>query len=178
MEEKISFKPFDSSIIGVSPSTTHIQIRNFRITSSWNGPEPSSKVEETVKNIKEEKEEKEKEKLAVAVPTEVSAQLPEKTLAAKRSLWQKVKAEMLHYYHGFRLLGLDMKISAKLLWRLAKGNELTRREHRLVWKHFYPALILLFYLFIFVFFQCITYKYIYVFLFYFSSSKQLVTCFD
>ncbi|KAK0083402.1 hypothetical protein PV325_008827 [Microctonus aethiopoides] len=134
LEEKISFKPFDSSIIGVSPSTTHIQIRNFRITSSWNGPEPSSKVEETVKNIKEEKEEKEKEKLTVAVPSEVSAQSPEKTLAAKRSLWQKVKAEMLHYYHGFRLLGLDMKISAKLLWRLAKGNELTRREHRLLIK--------------------------------------------
>ncbi|KZC12823.1 LETM1 and EF-hand domain-containing protein anon-60Da, mitochondrial [Dufourea novaeangliae] len=57
-----------------------------------------------------------------------------KAVVEKRTLWQKVKGEILHYYHGFRLLGLDMKISAKLVWRILRGKELSRREHRLLIK--------------------------------------------
>ena len=73
------------------------------------------------------KEDKElKNKMVEASPTEKTA------VAEKRTMWQKVKAELLHYYHGFRLLGLDMKISAKLIWRILQGKELSRREHRLV----------------------------------------------
>lgn len=61
-----------------------------------------------------------------------SADSAQTSVAEKRTLWQKVKAEILHYYHGFRLLFLDMKISAKLIWRIVNGKELSRREHRLV----------------------------------------------
>lgn len=50
----------------------------------------------------------------------------------KKSLQQKVIDEIVHYYHGFRLLGIDVKISAGLLWRVLKGKTLTRREHRLL----------------------------------------------
>lgn len=103
---------------------TFIQIRTFYVTPRWKGQEPSSKVEETVKNIKEEKELKEK--------TDVKDLDTKKV--AKITIWQRVKGEILHYYHGFRLLGLDMKISAKLIWRILHGKELSRREHRLLVK--------------------------------------------
>lgn len=104
----------------------YIQIRTFYMTSNWKGQEPSSKVEETVKNIKEEKELKEKMTDSVVKNCE-----PNKAVA-KVTMWQKIKGEILHYYHGFRLLGLDMKVSAKLIWRILHGKELSRREHRLV----------------------------------------------
>lgn len=100
--------------------------------TSWRSQESSSKVEETIKNIKEESEEKSKKDLVPKTSKEV-AQLSDKALTEKKkTIWQRVKAEMLHYYHGFRLLGLDMKVSAKLIWRVLQGNELSRREHRLV----------------------------------------------
>lgn len=101
---------------------TYLQIRTFYITPNWKSQESSSKVEETVRNIKEEKELKEK-------MIDNAIELPKK---AKVTVWQKVKGEILHYYHGFRLLGLDMKVSAKLIWRILHGKELSRREHRLV----------------------------------------------
>lgn len=105
---------------------TCLQIRTFYVTPSWNGQEPSSKIEETVKNIKEEKELKNKAVDSVAKDEQT------KKAVAKVTIWQKIKGEILHYYHGFRLFGLDMKISAKLIWRILHGKELSRREHRLV----------------------------------------------
>jgi LETM1 and EF-hand domain-containing protein 1 len=57
--------------------------------------------------------------------TEVSAP-PEKKL----TLWQKVKHEAQHYWQGTQLLGAEIKISARLLWKLLKRSELSRRELR------------------------------------------------
>ncbi|KAL0132612.1 hypothetical protein PUN28_000400 [Cardiocondyla obscurior] len=112
--------------IYIDKNVTCLQIRTFYVTPSWSGQEPSSKIEETVKNIKEEKELK--DKMVVAKDNET------KKAVAKVTIWQKVKGEILHYYHGFRLLGLDMKVSAKLIWRILHGKELSRREHRLLVK--------------------------------------------
>ncbi|XP_066584131.1 mitochondrial proton/calcium exchanger protein [Prorops nasuta] len=112
-------------------SNAYSPIRTFYMTPTWNGQEPSSKIEETVKSIKEEKESK--EKIDKTMASSVAAS-PEKTVAEKRTILQKIKGEILHYYHGFRLLGLDMKVSAKLIWRVLQGKELTRREHRLLVK--------------------------------------------
>lgn len=70
-----------------------------------------------------------KQKEEVAKVQEV---LPAKEPVAKKSLKQKVIDEILHYYHGFRLLGIDVKISAGLVWRILQGKSLTRREHRLL----------------------------------------------
>lgn len=41
-------------------------------------------------------------------------------------------AELRHYYHGFRLLFLEIRISTSLLFNILKGHSLTRREHRLL----------------------------------------------
>ncbi|KAK9722821.1 LETM1 domain-containing protein ylh47, variant 2 [Basidiobolus ranarum] len=48
----------------------------------------------------------------------------------KKSLWSKIKAEAVHYWHGTKLLGLEIKISTKLLTKLVSGFSLTRREQR------------------------------------------------
>ncbi|XP_035773465.1 mitochondrial proton/calcium exchanger protein-like isoform X1 [Anopheles albimanus] len=50
----------------------------------------------------------------------------------KKTLKQRIWAELVHYYHGFRLLFIDINISRKLLWRVLNGKTLTRREHRLL----------------------------------------------
>ncbi len=46
----------------------------------------------------------------------------------KVSMVQKVKNMVLHFYHGFRLLALDTRVAARLLWKTMKGSSLTRRE--------------------------------------------------
>ncbi|KAF9171650.1 hypothetical protein BGX20_007194 [Mortierella sp. AD010] len=48
----------------------------------------------------------------------------------KKSLWERFKDEMVHYWHGTKLLGKEIKISTKLAVRLLRGNKLTRREQR------------------------------------------------
>ncbi|CCH42209.1 hypothetical protein BN7_1753 [Wickerhamomyces ciferrii] len=48
----------------------------------------------------------------------------------KKSLWEKIKHEANHYWDGTKLLGLETKISTKLLLKSAAGYELTRREHK------------------------------------------------
>uniref|UniRef100_A0A182P5R4 Mitochondrial proton/calcium exchanger protein n=1 Tax=Anopheles epiroticus TaxID=199890 RepID=A0A182P5R4_9DIPT len=50
----------------------------------------------------------------------------------KKTLKQRIWAELVHYYHGFRLLFIDINISRKLLWRVLNGKTLTRREHKLL----------------------------------------------
>uniref|UniRef100_A0A8C2HVK5 Leucine zipper-EF-hand containing transmembrane protein 2 n=1 Tax=Cyprinus carpio TaxID=7962 RepID=A0A8C2HVK5_CYPCA len=48
----------------------------------------------------------------------------------RKSVGQRVLDELKHYYHGFRLLGIDTKIAARMVWRLLHGQQLTRRERR------------------------------------------------
>lgn len=79
---------------------------------------PSSKVEVTVKALKDEQ--KNKELLPVEKPV------------VKKSLKDKIVHELVHYYHGFRLLFIDIKISAGLVWRILNGKTLSRREHNLL----------------------------------------------
>ncbi|KAE8223705.1 hypothetical protein CF319_g3298 [Tilletia indica] len=45
-------------------------------------------------------------------------------------IWNKVKEEAQHYWHGSKLLGKEVSISARLLRRLMLGYNLTRREYR------------------------------------------------
>lgn len=56
----------------------------------------------------------------------VPAEAPKKTIA------QKVWHEIVHYYHGFRLLFINMNVARKLVGKLLHGQSLTRREYRLL----------------------------------------------
>lgn len=48
----------------------------------------------------------------------------------KKALYQKIVDELKHYYNGFRLLGIDIKIAGRMVWRLLHGQLLSRRERR------------------------------------------------
>ena len=112
---------------------------------------PSSQVEITVNALKEKAEASKQGKVlstaeaktpppVVASSTVTEAVTPAQTPAsssdaavvAKKSLWVRVKEEVLHYYHGFRLLFIDTKICAKYCYRVLNGEKLSRREHRQV----------------------------------------------
>lgn len=47
-------------------------------------------------------------------------------------VWKKVKHEAQHYWHGTKLLVSEVRISARLQWKLLHGEGLTRRERRQV----------------------------------------------
>jgi len=48
----------------------------------------------------------------------------------KLPITTRVVNELKHYYHGFRLLWLEIRLSIKYIWRLVKGIPLTRRERQ------------------------------------------------
>ncbi|KAJ2993013.1 hypothetical protein HDV02_002707, partial [Globomyces sp. JEL0801] len=52
------------------------------------------------------------------------------TTTPKKSLSQRIKDEILHFWHGLKLLGVETSISTRLLWKLLKGLPLSRREYR------------------------------------------------
>ncbi|KAH8402061.1 hypothetical protein KR009_009512 [Drosophila setifemur] len=59
------------------------------------------------------------------------AQPADKAVAKpKKSLGTRIWDELVHYYHGFRLLFIDVAICSKLLWRVLNGKTLTRRENK------------------------------------------------
>ncbi|EDV37774.1 uncharacterized protein Dana_GF11245, isoform B [Drosophila ananassae] len=59
------------------------------------------------------------------------AQPADKTVAKpKKPLRTRIWDELVHYYHGFRLLFIDVAICSKLLWRVLNGKTLTRRENK------------------------------------------------
>ena len=65
--------------------------------------------------------------LAVKVSVEKKSS---KEVQVKKSLGERVMAELKHYYSGFKLLFLDVKISSKIIWKTVHGKTLSRRENR------------------------------------------------
>lgn len=84
-------------------------------------PAPSTKPESKEVAVEEKKDK------AVAKKEEKK----EKGTRMQR-IWATVKKEASHYWHGTKLLGKEVRISARLLRRLVAGKKLTRREHRQV----------------------------------------------
>lgn len=81
----------------------------------------SSKVEGTVKALKESEPKVDVAKPVVPVPA-----------APKRPLIKRIWDELVHYYHGFRLLFIDIRVSSRLVYRVLNGDDLSRREHKQV----------------------------------------------
>lgn len=103
-------------------------LRNVHFNSTLKGKEPS-KVEETVKVLKEEKQ-KAKVTPDSTPSRKVHVSAVDVGTPPKRSIGKRVWDEIVHYYHGFRLLFIDIKVSSRLAWKILHGDELTRREHR------------------------------------------------
>lgn len=120
-------------------------IRNLYVSSILR-EQASSKVEETVKKLQEkEKERTAKETstvkddsaattapittTATAAPSTVATATPK---AVKKTIKQRVWEEIVHYYHGFRLLFININVARKLVGKVLNGKSLTRREYRLL----------------------------------------------
>ncbi|KAL9924351.1 leucine zipper and EF-hand containing transmembrane protein 1 isoform 1-T4 [Glossina fuscipes fuscipes] len=118
--------------------------------------QPSSKVEVTVQTMKNKQKEKVEEimKEASSATTTTSEaasvghitskdsdtasaskklnESTSKAIVVKKPLKDRIWEELVHYYHGFRLLVIDINICRKLLWRILNGKTLNRRENRLL----------------------------------------------
>ncbi|KAJ8952880.1 hypothetical protein NQ318_006496 [Aromia moschata] len=129
-------------LYSISSLTKPVFQNDFALSASYNGSQydlvrfistsnvrlekeplkPSSKLEATVQQLKKKQEEEQKVKRQTEVVKPI----------VKKSLVQKVKDEITHYYHGFRLLFIEVKISVGLLWRVLNGKTLSRREYQLL----------------------------------------------
>lgn len=97
--------------------------------------QPSSKVEQTVIALKEKAQKKDERKTGDQKPLTKTREEPSTStkivaVAPKRSLGKRVWDEVLHYYHGFRLLFIDIRIASRLVLKSMSGDDLTRREYR------------------------------------------------
>ncbi|XP_020661571.3 mitochondrial proton/calcium exchanger protein [Pogona vitticeps] len=97
----------------------HFPVRKWHSSQSNND---DSVVEKSLKSLKD-KNKKLEEGGPVYSPT-----IEENIV--KKSLGQRIVDEIKHYYHGFRLLWIDTKIAARMLWRILHGSTLSRRERR------------------------------------------------
>eukprot|EP00094_Tigriopus_californicus_P013002 TCALIF_12572-PA protein Name:"Similar to LETM1 LETM1 and EF-hand domain-containing protein 1, mitochondrial (Gallus gallus)" AED:0.08 eAED:0.08 QI:0/0/0/0.5/1/1/4/0/871 len=68
--------------------------------------------------------------IAKAEKDENASKALEKKDTPKKSLWVRIVDEVKHYYSGFKLLFLDVKVSSQIIWKVLQGNTLTRREKK------------------------------------------------
>ncbi|XP_073505194.1 mitochondrial proton/calcium exchanger protein isoform X2 [Phyllobates terribilis] len=81
-----------------------------------------SVVEKSLKSLKDKNKKLEEGGPVYSPNTEVET--------VKKSIGQRVMDELKHYYHGFRLLWIDTKIAARMMWNILNGSNLSRRERR------------------------------------------------
>lgn len=110
-----SYYDAHSNILITTTYNWNQSYRNLTINRPLFDSKDSSKVEQTVKALREEVKDKDK---ATAVVT------------PKRSLGKRVWDELVHYYHGFRLLFIDIGVASRLIWKVLNGTSLSRREHK------------------------------------------------
>lgn len=125
--EQRPFVALRSSCLWSLPASRGVQVPCYLQVRQWHSSQPSyddSVVEKSLKSLKD-KNKKLEEGGPVYSPT-VEDHI------AKKSLGQRIVDELKHYYHGFRLLWIDTKIAARMLWQILHGNTLSRRERRQV----------------------------------------------
>ncbi|KAG8137733.1 putative LETM1 and EF-hand domain-containing protein [Naja naja] len=96
-----------------------VTVRNWHSSAPRND---DSVIEKSLKSLKDKSK-----KLEEGGP--VYSPAVEETVL-KKSIGQKIVDEVKHYYHGFRLLWIDSKIAARMLWQILHGSSMTRRERR------------------------------------------------
>jgi len=129
---------------GPDIQTTGVQYR-FLHSSSILEKKASSKLEESVIRMKERQaetlselskvEDLEKEIRYVIEKDDqlnkaVKVSVEQKKEVTKKTLGQRFMDEVRHYYSGFKLLYLDVKVSTKIIRKVLNGKVLSRRENR------------------------------------------------
>ena len=93
--------------------------------------EPSSKLESAVQSSKEHKAKAETApKAAASTTTGAIVETRKAVVPQKPPLWERIKSEAIHFWHGCKLLWIDMKVAYGLCKRLLRGKKLSRREHK------------------------------------------------
>lgn len=109
----------------VPASTASSSMEKTGITDEKQSPSTSTSVE------------KGKDKEVTSSPSSSSKAVSSKTSNKPAEplttrIWAKVKHEAQHYWAGSKLLGKEIRISARLQMKLLRGKSLTRREKRQV----------------------------------------------
>lgn len=97
----------------------------------------SSKIEESVQHLKKEdktgtEDGQVPERIqipSVAVQVKDAAETSA-SVVVKKSVWVRIVDECKHYYSGFKLLFLDVRVSSKIVWKILNGQTLSRRESK------------------------------------------------
>lgn len=137
--------PIQSSVttVTVNKRFIHLSIKHaaeeeFKLT------EEKSKIEDYVINKRKKLEKEQKLKAAAdkfqeafifkvdkdLSDTSIDSKTADKAVIVKKPLRERLMDEARHYYKGFRLLYLDARIAARLLWQVLNGKALTRRERK------------------------------------------------
>ncbi|CAG0925976.1 unnamed protein product, partial [Notodromas monacha] len=118
---------------------SYVRIGGFHSYAPLCGDDkPSSKLESAVNALKEEKKDISDGKAGPALedekklskPGELAAPPSVPATALKPSIWERIKKEAAHYYHGFRLLFLNVRVCKKYVKKILRGETLSRRENQ------------------------------------------------
>ena len=85
--------------------------------------------------LKEKQEESKPEVISSTAVIEKTKAGDGQVALAKKTMWQKVVDECKHYYSGFKLLFLNVRVSSAIVWKILNGHQLTRRESKQVGKN-------------------------------------------
>ncbi|CAK9438779.1 uncharacterized protein LODBEIA_P30030 [Lodderomyces beijingensis] len=114
------------------PVYENASLQMLRLQSSKAGVSEKSQAEATDPEVKEARDEKIEEtaveKLENSPTTALVNEVDPKDPKPKKTLWEKIKHEAVHYWTGTKLLGYEIKVSTKLLVKLMAGYGLSRRE--------------------------------------------------
>lgn len=100
-------------------------ILNFGLRMASTQPSPPMKAKDETSTEQALREAKEH-----LVLMHLQGKEPETAVVEKKPLWDRIKHEMRHYWHGSKLLAAETSISLRLLRQLLNGSKLTRREYR------------------------------------------------
>ena len=118
--------------------TCGLRVRCLSSTSVFS-EKASSKIEESVQHMKNEDkprvpdatDQKVTKIPAAAMQIRPVDDTTDKAVQeVKKTLWQRFVDECKHYYSGFKLLYLDVRVSSKIAWKILNGHKLTRRESK------------------------------------------------
>jgi hypothetical protein len=108
--------------------------RNFWHRSNLCKDGEKSMEKEKSKDAKVKEETEFERALREAREEAESEPVKSETAVKKFTIWEKIKHEASHYWHGSKLLAAETSISSRLLLKTLKGKPLTRREYRQVSK--------------------------------------------
>ncbi|XP_041643445.1 LETM1 domain-containing protein LETM2, mitochondrial [Cheilinus undulatus] len=106
-------KPEDTK---ASPAATQDATKKDSVVAAATQPQPPSAPAPT--------------SATTATTTAAAVPSAQERAVVRKALHLRIVDELKHYYNGFRLLGIDIKIAGRMVWRLLHGQLLTRRERR------------------------------------------------